>query len=145
LVQGQTELCGELAEIVRIQDEENWARDFLDPSTAILSVLWPLFHSSGEPMTVGQLAKFVDTLLRSRGGTQEYSAGEIGTLLTTMSISRRRRNSGVYLTLDPDSNRQVHRLAAARGIGKAVSDCAYCQEAGIEPGPGAALEGNEDS
>jgi hypothetical protein len=138
----QAELCGELAEMIQAQDEDARAGNFLDPSPAIIEVLWPFFHSSEKPITVGRLTEFVNTLIRSRGGVREYDPAEIGTLLSKLSVNRWRKNSGVYISVDPDSSRRVHRLAAAYGVAKAIPGCAFCQEAGIKEEQGTASHEN---
>jgi hypothetical protein len=125
-----------------ISEEETRAAKFLDPSTAIIEVLWSLFHASEEPITVGTLTDYVNTLLASRDGTRKYDAGEIGALLSRLSIRRRRKNSGVYLAMDQDSNRRVHIFASAHGLGNQTSDCTLCQVSGIRRDP--VIEGIED-
>jgi hypothetical protein len=134
-VQGQPEICGELQSMVRAQEEEARAAKFLDPSNAIVEVLWPLFHASEEPITVGTLTNYVNTLLASREGTRKYDAGEIGALLSRLSIGRRRKNSGVFLAMDQDSNRRVHIFASAHGLGNQTPDCTLCQASGISGDP----------
>jgi hypothetical protein len=128
--------------MVRAQEEEARAAKFLDPSTVIVEVLWPLFHASEEPITVGTLTNYVNTLLASREGTRKYDAGEIGAWLSCLSIGRRRKNSGVYLAMDQDSNRRVHKFASAQGLGNQSPDCTLCQVSGIRRDP--VIEGIED-
>jgi len=141
-VQGEAEIFQELQSMVRSQEEEASATKFLDPSTVIVEVLWPLFHASEEPITVGTLTNYVNTLLASRDGTRKYDAGEIGALLSRLSIGRRRKNSGVYLAMDQDSNRRVHNLASAHGLGNQTPDCTLCQVSGMRGDP--VTDGIED-
>jgi hypothetical protein len=143
-VQGEAEICRELRAMARSQEEEARAAKFLDPATAIVEVLWPLFHASEEPITVGTLTNYVNTLLASREGTRKYDAGEIGALLSRLSIGRRRKNSGVYLTMDQDSNRRVHIFASAHGLGNQTPDCRLCQVSGIRGDRDPVTEGIED-
>jgi hypothetical protein len=103
------------------------------------------FSCEREPITVGTLTNYVNTLLASREGTRKYDAGEIGALLSRLSIGRRRKNSGVYLAMDKDSNRRIHTFASAHGLGNPTPDCTLCQVSGIRGDPVTeGIEGIED-
>lgn len=56
-----------------------------DPRVAIVEVSWTPSHGQDE-MTVGEITKRVNTILRSRGVTHEYSGKEIGWKLRDLSL-----------------------------------------------------------
>lgn len=63
----------------------------------------------------------------------------------TAQKQRRVPKHGSRFSMDPDSNRAVHRSEAAYGVGNAVPGCAYCLAAVIKESQGSVPEENNPS
>lgn len=80
-----------------------------DPFRAILESLWTPSHESGE-MTVADLTKRVNAILRSRGETSDLSSKQVGWKLRQLGLRRSRNAPGKFLRFSRDLRRQLHRL-----------------------------------
>jgi len=106
-------------------------QQFLDPRNAIVEVLWPWCHQPGPGVRVQEITQYVNTLLCARGETKSYSPEEIGRLLETLSLERRRKNSGMYVERNSTTKLRLHNLALYSGLGSAVPDCSECRTFGV--------------
>jgi hypothetical protein len=109
---GDPDLVRDTILLLRPQDDEIRAQRFLDVTCILVEILWGEIHSrENKQVSVSNLAKDVNALLRSRGEIREYSAEEVGWKLKGLSIPRHTDTSGRQVLLDHDISRRVHRLA----------------------------------
>ena len=127
---GDPGLARETSLLLRPQDEEIRAQRFLDVTYILVEILWGEIHSrEHKQVSVSNLAKDVNALLRSRGEFREYSPEEVGWKLKGLSIPRHTDTSGRQVLLDRDTSRRVHRLAQTYDLpcSQHVGDgCAHC-------------------
>jgi hypothetical protein len=128
---GDPDLVRDTILLLRPQDEEIRAQRFLDVTCILVEILWGEIHSrEHKQVSVSNLAKDVNALLRSRGEIREYSAEEVGWKLKGLSIPKHTDTSGRQVLLDHDTSRRVHRLAeiydlpCSQHVGDGCSDCA---------------------
>jgi len=108
------ELARAAVQLLRPQDEEIRGQRSCDVNCAIVEILWGIIHDRKQKaVRVNDLAKFVNTLLRSRGETLEYGAEEIGWKLRDLNIPRHNSSSGREVVLGHDTSQLAHRLAQA--------------------------------
>jgi hypothetical protein len=83
------ELARDTVQLLQPQDEQIREQRFCDVNCVLLEALWGLVHHGTEKkVTVDELAKMANALLRSRGENLTYSAEEIGWRLRTLRIPR---------------------------------------------------------
>jgi len=98
--------------LLRPQDEEIRAQRFLDVDYVLVEILWGEIHSrEHKQVSVSNLTKDANALLRSRGEFREQSAEEVGWKLKHLNIPKHTDTSGRQVLLDHDMSRRVHRLA----------------------------------
>ena len=129
-VQGDADLALQVVPLLLAQD------DTVGPcnlDSAIIQVLWPRLHSS-PPNTIttqmkieAELTAEVNTFMLSCGDNLQYRCEEVGIRVVHLELTRKRTNSGTILLLGAETNRRVHQLARAYGIGKNMPECPYCQ------------------
>jgi hypothetical protein len=108
------ELARDTVQLLRPQDEEVRGQRSCDVNCAIVEILWGTVHDRKQKaVRVDELAKLVNAILRSRGETLTYSAGEIGWKLRDLNIPRHTNSSGRQVLLGRSTSQSVHLLAQA--------------------------------
>ena len=123
------ELARETIQLLRSQDDDARAEKQCDVSSVVVEVLWGrVHHGSQKAITVAELAKLVNALLRSRGDELNYSAEEIGWKLRVMGVRRHSSVAGRQVLLDQGTRRQIHDLACAYDLPctLAAENCSDC-------------------
>lgn len=127
------QLAQDTVALLRLQDEDVREQRFCDISFATIEVLWGLVHHETEKtLTVDELAKLVNALLRSRGEAMVYSAEEIGWKLRALGVRRHTSAAGRKVVLDRESCQRVHHLARTYDLPCVLdvsSGCPDCREA----------------
>ena len=121
--------------LLRPQDDDVKERRFLDVNCVLVEILWGLVHDQKRKgIQVAELAKHVNSLLRSRGEMIEYSAEEIGWSLNRLNIRRHTTSSGRQVLLSKDNSVIVHQTAMGYRLEcaqDAHSECAICDSSVI--------------
>ncbi len=118
-----SELANEAVKLLLPQDDEIRGRRFRDVSRAIVEILCAIARQGKQrEVQVDELAKDVNTLLRSRGETLWYSPEQIGWKLKSLSIGRHSTSSGRQILLDRDTNETLQRLAQLYDLAHAQND-----------------------
>ncbi len=98
--------------LLRPQDDEVKGKRLLDVNCVVVEILWGLVHDPKQKnIQVEELAKHANALLRSRGETIEYSAEDIGWLLSRLNIRRHTTSSGRQILLGGENRVTVHQTA----------------------------------
>lgn len=115
LIAGERAIRGTIS--LLLDDQE---RDFLeyrrrDPYAAILECLWCPSHATTpkKPDTISlkELTKRVNVMLRSRGETLTLAEENVGWKLRHLGLPRRQRNgNGMFISFSADVGRQIHQL-----------------------------------
>lgn len=132
-----TDACKFLVACFRVQQVSN--REPLSPrQTAVLQYLFYVIHhpdAKGD-YGIGQLTTGVNSLLVTQDERFRMSPREVGAVLTSLGLTKRQRtNTGWYVWLDRQAQKQIHELATAYGFDrcagapteKAIESCALCQ------------------
>ena len=119
--------------LLRPQDEEIRAQRFLEIACILVEILWGEIHSrEHKQVSVSNLTKDANALLRSRGEFREYSAEEVGWKLKHLNIPKHTDTSGRQILFDHDTSRRVHRLAQTYDLPRSQhlrDSCADCAAA----------------
>ena len=106
--------------------EMTMARSSLDPLAVIVEILWGLVHQV-DSITVTDLQKQVNALLRTRGEKLELSAKEIGWRLRSLGFRRYRTASAMTLQFSRGLRGQIHTRAQQLGMKlPRVDGCVDC-------------------
>jgi hypothetical protein len=98
----------------------------LDPLVAILEAIWGPSHEA-RSLSVTEITKRVNALLRSRGGTYDFNAREIGWRLRNLDLDRRNNGRAKVLQFTPEIRARVHRLVRQVEVRvPAVPGCRDC-------------------
>lgn len=109
-----SKLAREVIQLLQSQDKEARVRRSYNVDCVIVEILWhAIHHEKQRQLSVAQLAKDVNALLRDRGESLQYSPEEIGWRLTALSIPRHTNSSGREILLGGDTRQNIHRLAKA--------------------------------
>jgi hypothetical protein len=106
-------------------------RDFQEyqqrnPHRAVIEALWSPSHTDKE-MSMKELTKRVNALLRSRNETIEFDLRDIGWKMRQLGLPRQRNRDGMFVQLSRDLRRQVHQLARNFGLKlPRFKDCSDC-------------------
>ena len=120
-------------EIVRIltpllesHQQDLLAQQSRNPSVAILEAIWTPSHDQNE-MTVGEITKRVNTILRSRGVNQDYNVREVGWKLRNLYLPTTSNGKCKVLRFSAENCYRIHRCVRDFGLqlplGKDCDDC----------------------
>ncbi len=120
LANGDEKLCKRLVEAFEILQEQN-SEPLLPTYTAVLRTLFFLVHSSQyyddqQLTSVGDLAGHVNFVLESRGERCRVTPREVGGILTTLSIPKRRCSWGFRVWLGRKEEKRIHDLVFRYGL-----------------------------
>jgi hypothetical protein len=125
------DLVADVILLLQPQDEEMRAQRVLDVAYVLVEILWSEIHSrEHRQVTLSNLAKDANALLRSRGECIEYSAEMVGWRLKHLHIRKHTDTAGRKVLLDRDTSRRVHCLAQtydlprSQHLREGCSDCA---------------------
>ncbi len=122
------ELAREMVQLLRPQDEDARLQRANSIGCAIVEVLLGFIHEQKlTEMTVGDLADFANSFLRSRGEILAYSPEEVGWKLRGLKLIRHRTSSGSQIQFDGQTSQQVHRLAREYDLEPScIETCSEC-------------------
>ncbi len=124
------DLARETVRLLRPQEEDVRERRRLDVRCVVIEILWGLVHNGKEKkVTVDELAKLANALLRSRGETLAYSAEEIGWKLRELGVPRHNASVGRQVVFDGNTRQNVHNLARVynlQGLQRTQPGCSEC-------------------
>ena len=105
----------------------------MSPHSSLVEGLLGLVHKAmgknahqANSITVQEVTKKLNTLMRCRGGIREYSAEDIGWMLKKLCVSKTRSGAGMQIFLGDETARQVHRLALSYGVSAIEASCLKC-------------------
>lgn len=129
------ELAGEVVPLLSEQDDHFRGLPDQKLDAAILGALLACLHErKSHRVQVKEITALANTLLRTQGEIVEYRPEEVGHRLDGFSLWRTRQNEGMFLLLNRDTSRLVHRLALGYGVswdpnpGAACPDCGLLEE-----------------
>jgi hypothetical protein len=127
-LQGEPEIVKALTPLLEAHEQERLARHFLDPHVAIVEAVWAAAHA-GKEISVAEVAKRVNALLRNRGEILEFSAKQIGWKLKSLGLQRHDNGNNKVLRFCRETRRQIHKLAAQFGLKlPKMENCADCED-----------------
>jgi len=122
-------LARDTVQLLRPQDDEVRGQRSRDVNCTIVEILWAITHEGKQrEVQVDELAKDVNTLLKSRGETLIYSPEQIGWKLKSLNIPRHSSSAGRQVLLERDTRHYVHRLARAYDLACTQSKEAGCHD-----------------
>jgi hypothetical protein len=122
----EPELMETVTPLLRGLVEEATARRKLEAEVVVLEVLWEPAHQLPE-LSVKKITEYLNLKLRIRGGLYEYSEEEVGWILKSHGLDRRRNGSGMVLRFSGNNTRLLHRLVRRFGLDfPELPGCANC-------------------
>jgi hypothetical protein len=116
-VVGDPTLTAGITSLLSAQDEEIRASWGTLPDYAIIVTLLAFVHEKKEPrVPVKKLTEFVNAVLSASGEIKEYSAVEIGHLLSRLNLPRSRAAGGMLIELTRQVSGRVHDLKRRYGV-----------------------------
>jgi hypothetical protein len=95
----------------------------VSPHSSLVDVLLGLVHKTmgkndhkSNSVTVQEVTKDLNTLLRCRGGIRQYSAEDVGWMLKKLCVAKTRSGAGMQIFLGDETARHVHSLALSYGV-----------------------------
>jgi hypothetical protein len=110
LVEGEPEIVSAITPLLEEQEREFLDCQERDPDRAIIECLWSLSHTA-EDISIKELKKRLNALLRTRGEIIEFDSRGLGWRLRRLGLRRQRNGSGMLLRFSADVRRQVHQSA----------------------------------
>jgi hypothetical protein len=111
LFANEQDIVNSIRPILQEQQHELLDQQGRDPHRAMIECLWATAHSKQKSISVKELAKRVNVLLRTRGERATYDERELGWKLRRLGLERRRTESGMLLRFDTEMVRKLHQLA----------------------------------
>ena len=126
-------LTRHLIELLRWQDQAARSERSIDPDASLVEILRGCLDTGLEtntngPTSVQEIARLLNTLLRSRGAIQEYSPEDVGRMLKRLGVPRTRSAAGMRIIRDDETARRVHSLSRSYGISTTESRELKCRE-----------------
>jgi hypothetical protein len=116
-VVGDPTLTAGVTSLLSAQDEYVRASWSTLPDFAIIVAVLAFVHEKKEQrVPVKKLTKFVNAALSASGEIKEYSAVEIGRLLSRLNLPRSRTADGMVIALTREVSRRVHELKRRYGV-----------------------------
>jgi hypothetical protein len=126
-IQDDDEFASRVVAVADCREREVLAARSCRPEVALVEVLWAPAHGSRD-FRVKEITKFINTLIRTRGETLEYSGVETGRMLENLGLPRHRNGSGMILRFSLEVRRRLHELATEFGLSaKKMQGCSLCQ------------------
>jgi hypothetical protein len=117
-----------LTPLLESHQQELLARGSRNPQVAIVKAVWVPAHEPGK-MSVSDVAKRANTILRSDEEMYLYSPREVGWLLRKMRLQTHRTPNCKVLQFSSEIRQRVHELARNLGLQlPAVQGCPACKE-----------------
>ena len=128
-------LTARLITLLRWQDEAARAERCMSPHSSLVEVLLGLVHKAmgkkayqAKSVTVQEVTKYLNTLLRSRGGIRQYSAEDVGWLLKKLCVPKTRSGAGMQIFLGDKTARHIHGLALSYGVSAIEASGLKCRD-----------------
>lgn len=113
--------------LLESQDQELLAQRSREPHVVVVEALWVPSHQVKE-ITLGELTKRVNVLLRAREEIYVYSAKEIGWQLRHLGFTSRHNGKGKSIRFTREVRGRVHQLGAQFGLQlPKQTGCADCE------------------
>jgi hypothetical protein len=135
---GNPTLEAELLNLLEDHERALKAAAFTDFKLIVLEAAVQRSHTDfGGRVTVGQINQTAHDILRARGDATEHTDREVGPVLRSFGLQTKERAEGYSLLLDPNSTKNLHRLARQVGVLNLapVGRCKYCDEIVAEQAP----------
>jgi hypothetical protein len=130
------ELSGEVVSLLNAQDDHFRGLPDKKLDAAILGAVLACLHErKSHRVQVKEITALANTLLRTQGEIVEYRPEEVGHRLDGFSLWRTRQNEGMFLLMNRDTSRLVHRLALEYGVSWDLNSGAACPDCGLLEGP----------
>jgi len=125
-IQDDEKFAARVAAMVDSREQEARAGRARKPEVAMVEVLWAPSHKSKE-LKVKEITRSVNTLIRTRGETLQYSEIEIGSLLSNFGLPRYRNGSGMVLRFSREICQRLHELGIEFGLTvEKIQGCVIC-------------------
>jgi hypothetical protein len=123
------EIVEAIAPVLEARAQELLARRSLDPHVAIVEALWSPVHPEKE-ISVKELTKRVNALLRLRGEISTCNTNQLGWKLRNLGLQRVHNGRCKVLRISRETSRRVHELAQQFALKlPKVPECANCENA----------------
>jgi hypothetical protein len=117
-----------LTPLLESHQQEILARRSRNPQVAIVKAVWVPAHAPGK-MSISEVAKRANVLLRSDDEMYVYSPREVGWLLRQLRLQTHRTPNCKVLQFSSEIRRRVHELARELGVQlPTVQGCPDCKE-----------------
>jgi hypothetical protein len=127
LVQGEPDLMDSFTAVVEAQQRELLECQGRNPDHAIVEVLWSPSHET-EYISIGEVQKRLNALLRTRGEVVEFGSRDLGWMLRDLHLPRERKANGMVIRFSRDVRLQLHRLARTFKLElRNFADCPECK------------------
>jgi hypothetical protein len=134
---GAAELQAELLGLLRTREEQRYASNLTNLQYIVIeSLLYHLHKEPGTRIGVGKLTDTANAILLGRGDAATRDPREIGAVLKSFGVRKKRQKDGFAFVLDAELNRSIHRVARALGVvvtRRGVPECSYCESNGSKP------------
>lgn len=126
LVQGEPDIVASITPVLEAQQREFREYQQRDPYRVILESVWSPSHESKE-ISMAELTKRINDMLRSRGETSVSDSRVIGWKLRQIGLPRKRNGDGMRLRFSRQIRRQIHVLASKFELNlRTFEDCPDC-------------------
>ena len=126
LVRGEPGIIASITPLIEVQQRDFQEYQQRNPHRAVIEALWSPSHTEKE-ISMKELSKRVNALLRSRNETIEFDLRDIGWKMRQLGLPRQRNRDGMFVQLSRDLCRQVHQLARNFGLKlPRFKDCSDC-------------------
>jgi hypothetical protein len=128
LVQGEPKIVASITPVLEAQQREFREYQQRDPYRAILESVWSPSHECKE-ISVAEVTKRVNDILRSRGETSISDSRVIGWKLRKLGLPRGRNGDGKHLRFSRQIRLQIHGLASKFQVKlRTFEDCPDCKK-----------------
>jgi hypothetical protein len=134
---GAAELQAELLKLLRTHDEQRYESNLTNLQYVVVeSLLHHLHKEPGTRIGVGKLTATANAILLGRGDAAARDPREIGAVLKSLSVRKKRQKDGFAFVLEKELNRSIHQVARALGVmvtRHGAPECSYCESNGSTP------------
>ncbi|HEX6505808.1 MAG TPA: hypothetical protein VF011_21405 [Terriglobales bacterium] len=122
----EPEIVASMIPILDAQQAEMRECEQRDPYRVILESIWSPSHEA-KKISITELTKRVNDILRSRGETSELDSRVVGWKLRNLCLPRERTGDGMHLRFLQEVRHQVHQLASKFQLNlRRFEDCTDC-------------------
>jgi hypothetical protein len=120
-----------------LEEHEDEARDqaMTDFNSVVLEAAIQNVHTKpGDYVFVGEIAETANSILRGRGDVAQHHAREVGAILSSFGLKKKRKPRGESILLDSTVAIHLHQLARQLGVLNTApkGQCALCEQNGAD-------------